>query len=187
MALFGPWGASHLRARCARCDHTSASCSRPLRRPSTAPPSPTSWLGANLACLLLLSASLGRGLKLPFSSTLFCSILCVAVQSFPPAAGVLRTAADASTPRGSASCADPRGVLLLYSKVPCSKELIVRRRKRSLQLHVMLLLRTASIRAMRRLIAVRLAACCCWHRERQWRVVEANLESFILQGSSHCL
>ena len=104
-----------------------------------------------------------------------------------PAAGVLRTAADASTPRGSASCADPRGVLLLYLKAPFCKELFARRRKRSLQLHVMLLLRTASIRAMRRLIAVRLAACCCWHRERQWRVEEANLEIFILQGSSHCL
>ena len=105
----------------------------------------------------------------------------------PTSAGVLRTAADASKPRGSASCADPRGVLLLYLKAPLCKELFVRRRKRSLQLHVMLLLRTASIRAMRRLIAVRLAACCCWHRERQWRVEEANLEIFILQGSSHCL
>ena len=82
LGLFTERGASHLRARCARCDHTSASCSRPLRRPSTAPPSPTSWLGANLACLLLLSASLGRGLKMPFSSTSFCSIICVAVQIF---------------------------------------------------------------------------------------------------------
>ena len=76
---------------------------------------------------------------MPFSSTSFCSILCVAVQSFPPAAGVLRTAADASTPRGSASCADPRGVLLPCLKAPICEEFFVRRHERSLQLHVMLL------------------------------------------------
>ena len=50
---------------------------RPLLHLSTPPPSPTSWLGANIAYLLLLSASLGRDLKMPFSSTSFCSIrLC---------------------------------------------------------------------------------------------------------------
>ena len=78
--------------------------------------------------------------------------------------------------------------LLLYLKAPLCKELFVRRRKRSLQLHVMLLRRTASILLLRRLI-VRLAAaaCCCWHRELQWRVEKANLEIFILQGSSHSL
>jgi len=32
--------------------------------------------------LLLLSASLGRSLKMPFSSTSFCSIVCVAVKIF---------------------------------------------------------------------------------------------------------
>ena len=82
LALYTERGAPHLRARCARCDHTSdgeLQQAAPLH-PSTAPPSPTSWLGANLACLLLLSASLGRGLKMPFSSTSFCSMLCVAVQ-----------------------------------------------------------------------------------------------------------
>ena len=136
LGLFTERGASHLRARCARCDHTSASCSRPLRRPSTAPPSPTSWLGANIASLLLLSASLGCGLKMPFSSTSFCSILCIAVPFFPPAAGKLRTAADASTPRGSASCADPRGVILSVLKAPCFKELYVLRHECSLQLHL---------------------------------------------------
>ena len=89
LALYTERGASHLRARCARRDHTSAtaSCSRPLRRPSTAPPSPTSWLGANIASLLLLSASLGRGLKMPFSSTSFCSIFCVAVPFFSACGG----------------------------------------------------------------------------------------------------
>ena len=104
----------------------------------------------------------------------------------PPAAGV--QAADASTLRGSASCADPRGVLLLYLKAPFCKELFVRRRKRSLQLHVMLLPvpRTASILLLRRLLCgLQLQhACCCWHRELQWRVEKANLEmwsGFILK------
>ena len=155
VALSTERGASHLRARCARCDHTFDGELQPAAPPSTpAPPSPTSWLGANLACLLLLSASLGRGLKMPFSSTPFCSILCVAVQSFPPAAGVLRTAADASTPRGSASCADPRGVLLPFLKASRFKELYVLRHERTLQLHESLLPHTASIRAtvLRRLI-----------------------------------
>ena len=78
----------------------------------------------------------------------------------------------------------------VHWKAPFCKELFVRRRKRSWQLHVMLLPvpRTASILLLRRLI-VRLAAaaCCCWHRELQWRVEEANLEIFILQGSSYPL
>ena len=114
--------------------------------------------------------------------------LCRRAKLSLPTAGAMRTAADASTPRGSASCADPRGVLLPCLKAPFCTELFVGRHKRSLQLHVMLLPRTASILLLRRLI-VRLAAaaCCCWHRGLQWRVEEANLEIFILQGSSHCL
>ena len=169
MALFGPWGASHLRARCARCDHTSdASCSRPLRRPSTAPPSPTSWLGANLACLLLLSASLGRGLKMPFSSTSFCSILCVAVPFFSACGG---RAENSSRCQHAARIRVVRGSTrrsLLWMKAPFFKELFVRRRKRSLQLHVMLLPHTAQLsNLLLRLLIVRLAAAayCCWHRE----------------------
>ena len=60
---------------------------------------------------------------------------------FPPAAGVLRTAADASTPRGSAWCADLRGVILLLLKAHCFQELYVLRHERSLQLHEMLVCR----------------------------------------------
>ena len=76
LGLFTERGASHLRARCARCDHTSGELQPALRRPLLRHhASPTSWLGAILACLLLLSASLRCGLKMPFSSTSFCSIL----------------------------------------------------------------------------------------------------------------
>ena len=137
-----------------------------LLHPSTAPPSPTSWLGANLAYSLLISASLGRGLKMPSSSTSFCSIICVAVQKFSACGGHAENTGGA-TPRGSASCADPRGVLLPYSKAPCCKdELFAHRRKRSLQLHVMLLPHTAQLsNLLLRLLIVQLAAaaCCCWH------------------------
>jgi len=121
-----------------------------------------------------------------FSSTSFCSIICVAVQIFLACGG----RADASTPRGSASCADPRGVLLLYLKAPLCKELFVRRRKRSLQLHVHAMLlpvphtAQASCAATVHCAAV---ACCCWHRELRWRLEKANLEIFILQGSSYFL
>ena len=67
---------------------------------------------------------------------------------------MLRTAADACTPRGSASCADPRGVLLPFLKASRFKELYVLRHERTLQLHESLLPHTASIRAtvLRRLI-----------------------------------
>ena len=99
---------------------------------------------------------------------------------------MLGTAADASTPRGSASCADPRGVLLSCLKAPCFKELYVIRRERSLQPHVMLPPHTASILLLRPLIVqLAAAACCCWCRELQWRLEEANLEIFILRGSSY--
>ena len=111
--------------------------------------------------------------------------LCRRARFSSPAAGVLRTAADASTPRGSASCADPRGVLLSCLEAPCFKELYVIRRERSLQPHVMLPPHTASILLLRPLIMqLAAAACCCWCRELQWRLEEANLEIFILRGSS---
>ena len=42
---------------------------------------------------------------------------------------LMRTASDASTPRGSALCASPRGVLLLWMKALCCKELCVRKRE----------------------------------------------------------
>ena len=93
VALSTERGASHLRARCARCDHTSerrAAAAAPC--PSTAPPSPTSWLGVNLASLLLLWVSLGRGLKMPFSSTSTLQhSLCRRARFSSPAAGMLRT------------------------------------------------------------------------------------------------
>jgi hypothetical protein len=111
-------------------------------------------------------------------------------KSFPPAAGMLRTASDASTPRGSASCADPRGVLLPCFKAPFYKELFVGRSERSLQLHVILLPHCtlqASCYCNHSIVQLAVAACCCWHREPQWRLEEANIEIFILQGSSYSL
>ena len=37
------------------------------------------------------------------------------------------------------------------------------------------------------IVQLAVAACCCWHRALQWRLEEANLEIFILQGSSYSL
>ena len=103
---------------------------------------------------------------------------------FACGAGVLRTASDASTPRGSALCADPRGVLLPCLKALFCKELFVHRGECSLQLHVT---PQASCYCNHSIVQLAAAACCCWHRELQWRLEEANLEIFILRGSSHSL
>ena len=75
------------------------------------------------------------------------------------------------------------------SKALFCKELFVHRGECSLQLHVMLLCRTpqASCYCNHSIVQLAAAACCCWHRALQWRLEEANLEIFILQGSSYSL
>ena len=98
----------------------------------------------------------------------------------PENSGGCQHAARISVVRGSTRRCSP------YLKAPCCKKLF--KRRRSLQLHAMLLpvphTAQASCSATAHCAA---AACCCWHRELQWRLEKANLEIFILQGSSHSL
>ena len=148
VALFTERGASHLRVRCARCDHTPTGELQPAAPPSIHCSTIThqlTWCQSRLFAAAL--GELGPRLEIAILEYAILQHSLCRRAKFSACGG---RAENSSRCQHAARIRVVRGSTrrsLLWMKAPFFKELFVRRRKRSWQLHVMLLPvpRTASI------------------------------------------